>query len=147
MGEVESAFLIFSKQIWDNHIRFISLSPIMRSNLFKYLITCFLLVMYINRGLFVAAPGVELSGSHSEINSLLEVIISWAGGHNDIDEDGDCPETYNAAQIIQPFFDPNSMNVSNLSPKITSRKKFYHYNEAIPPLDHLGVIDQPPEQA
>jgi len=111
---------------------------------------CFLLVVYFNRGLFVAPSGIETSstvnGLSSEVNSLLEVIINLAGGYNDIDEDGDCPETYNSLTLSQPLFDPNSMNISGLSPKITSRKKFYHYNESIPPLSHFGIIDQPPEQ-
>ena len=110
-----------------------------------------MLVVYINRGLFVAAPGVEMSsainGASSEVNSLLEVIINWAGGHNDIDEDGDCPETYNSLILVQQLFTPSSTNLYSLSPDVASRKKFYHYNEAIPPLDHLGVIDQPPERA
>ena len=123
----------------------------MHSTWFKYLTMIVLLAFYINRGLFVAAPGVEMSstinGSSNEVNSLLEVIINWAGGENNIDEDGDCPEAYNSLILVQPLFDPNSMNVCNLTPKITSCKKFYHYNEAIPPLQNLGVIEQPPEWA
>ena len=105
---------------------------------------------YINRGLFVASPGVEMSssvnGSSSEINSLLEVVINWAGGQNDIDEDGDCPEAYNSLILAQPLFDPNSTHLNNFTPKKASRKKFYHYNETIPPLYNLNTIDQPPEE-
>ena len=124
----------------------------MYSNWFKYLIMCFLLVMYINRGLFVAASGFEMSstknGTSNEINSLLEFIINLAGGQNDIDEDGDCPETYNSVSSAQPLIDLNSMNINNLTcPKIASRKKFYLYNETIAMLYNHIAIDQPPEQA
>ena len=122
----------------------------MRSNWFKYIVTVCLLVIYVNRGLFIAAPGIEMSstnnGLSSEINSLLEVIINLTGGQNNIDEDGDCPETYNSLIIAQLIFDPNSMNLNNLSPNTISRKMFFHYDEIIPPLDHIGIIDQPPEQ-
>jgi len=111
---------------------------------------CTLLIIYINRGLFVATPGIEMSstvnGLSSEVNSLLEVFINLAGGHNDIDEDGDCPEAHNSLSLLQPLFVPNSVNLSGLSHKTVSHKKFYFYNEAIPPLSHFGVIEQPPEQ-
>ena len=111
--------------------------------------TGFLLVMYINRGLFVA--GVETSSAHlsysNEINSLLEVIINLAGGHNDIDEDGDCPETYSAAKTIQPLIDPNSMYATMTHPYTATRKVFCLFNEAILSLYNYGTIDQPPERA
>ena len=121
----------------------------MRSNWFKYIMTGFLLVMYINRGLFVA--GIETSNAHSlsssEINSFLEVIINWADGHNNIDEDGDCTEAYNAAPTIQPLIDPNSIYATILThPNIAARKVFYLLNETIPSLYNYGTIDHPPEQ-
>ena len=130
--------------------KLIPLPSIMRNNCFNYIVTGFLLAMYINRALFVA--GVETSSAHlsysSEINSLLEVIINLAGGHNDIDEDGDCPETYNAAKTIQPLIDPNSMFATCLAHhNPVARKKFYLLNETIPLLHNYGTIDQPPEQA
>ena len=123
----------------------------MRSNWFKYLMIGFLLVVYINRGLFVAAPGIEISCAHSssgsEINSLLEIIINLAGGQNDIDEDGDSPESYNAAQIFQPLIDPNSMYASSLMhPNTAVHKIFYLFDETILSLYTYGTIDHPPEQ-
>jgi len=128
---------------------FVSLQPNMCSNWFKYIMTGFLLVMYINRGLFVA--GIETSNAHSsssnEINSLLEIMLNWADGHNDIDEDGDCPETYNAAPTIQPLFDPNSTFATNLThPNIAARNIFYLLNETISSLSNYGTIDHPPEK-
>ena len=124
----------------------------MRSNWFKYLMTLVLLVTYINRGLFVAAPGFETISAHSasgnEINSLLEIIINWAGGQNNIDEDGDSPETYSAAQTFQPLIDPNSMYATNLMhPNTTIRKTFFQFNETILSLYNYGTIDHPPELA
>jgi len=110
--------------------------------------TLLLLITYINRGLFVAGPGVETFGSHSssgnEINSLLEVIINWAGGHNDVDEDGDSPETYSAAQTFQPLIDPNLMYLTD--PCNTVRNTFFLFNETILSLYNYGTIDHPPEQ-
>ena len=133
------------------HKNRVLLHPKMRSNWFKYLMTGFLLVMYINRGLFVAAPGVEMCGAHpasgNEINSLLEIVLNWAGWQNNIDEDGDCPESYNAAQTFQPLIDPNAMYATSLTHYNTAtRKIFYQFDETIPSLNNYGTIDHPPEQ-
>ena len=124
----------------------------MRSNCFKYIMMSVLLVMYINRGLFIAAPGFEMSGAQSssgnEINSLLEVMIIWAGGDNSADEDGDAPETYNAAQTIQPLIDPNSLFTTYLMFSNTAvHKVFYLHNETILSLYNYGTIDHPPQKA
>jgi len=120
----------------------------MRSNWFKYLITVCLLIIYINRGLFVAIPGNEISNpSGNEINSLLEIIINWAGGTNELDEDGDLPESYNAAKTIQPLIDQNLTYTSLACPYILAHKIFYIFDEAMPSLDTYGTIDHPPEIA
>jgi len=112
--------------------------------------TVCLLVIYINRGLFVAAPGVEMSCAHpassNEINSLLEIILNWTGGHNNVDEDGDYPESYNAAQTFQPLIDPNSIHTTFLThPNTAVHKIFYLFNETILSLYAYGTIDHPPE--
>ena len=121
----------------------------MRSNCFKYIMMSVLLLMYINRGLFVAMPSVEIPNPFgNEINSLLEVIIIWAGGDNSADEDGDSPETYNAAQTIQPLIDPNSMFTTCLMyPNSVVHKVFYLHNETILSQSDYGTIDHPPQQA
>ena len=120
----------------------------MRSNWFKYLMSFCLLVFYINRGLFVAMPGIEISNpSGNEINSLLEIIINWAGGHNELDEDGDLPESYNTAQSVQPLIDQNLTYVSLTCPYIPVHKIFYIFDEDMPSLDTYGTIDHPPEMA
>jgi hypothetical protein len=131
-------------KIWKNHI----FAPDMSNNWYKYILTVILLMFYLNRGLFVAMPGIEISNpSGSEINSLLEIIINWAGGQNHLDEDGDCPESYNVAKIIQPLIDQNLMCVCLTCPYIPIHKIFYIYNEAMPSLDTYGTIDHPPEMA
>jgi len=109
----------------------------------------FLLITYINRGFFVAMPGVEISNSTgNEINSLLEVFINWAGGTNEIDEDGDLPESYNAAHSTQPLIAQSLMYSLCLAcPLISSSNSFYLMDEAIYSLHIYGTIDHPPEQA
>ena len=118
----------------------------MRSNCFKYCIMFFLLITYINRGLFVAMPGAETSSS-GDVNSLLEMIINWAGGQNDLDEDGDFPEYYGAAKIVQPLTDPDIMYVCLTCPYATAPKIFYLFDEVMISLDAYGTIDHPPEIA
>jgi len=121
----------------------------MYSNWFKYILTISLLIIYINRGLFVAMPGIELSCTHpatsNEVNSLLEIIINWAGGHNELDEDGDSPESYNTAQSVQPLIDQNLTYIRLTCPCTSTHKIFYILDEAIPSLDTYGTIDHPPE--
>jgi len=63
------------------------------------------MVSYLNRGLFVAAPEAEMLSlpGKGEINSMVEFMQKIITGYeNDIDEDGDCPESYNfvTAQIL-----------------------------------------------
>jgi len=121
----------------------------MQSNWIKYTITVVLLVIYINRGLFVAMPGMELSSTHygssNEINSLLEVILNFVGCENNIDEDGDTPESYDAAKTLQPLID-HDMYACMTCPHATVRKTFYLSNEAMPSLHIYRNIDHPPEQ-
>ena len=105
-------------------------------------------MIYINRGLFVAMPGMELSstnsGSSNEINSLLEVFINLVGCENNIDEDGDTPESYDAAKKIQPMIDHEMYLLT--CPQTTVHKTFYLKNEPMTSLHIYGNIDHPPEQ-
>jgi len=121
----------------------------MQSNWFKYTMTFCLLVIYINRGLFVAMPGLEMSSSYSgssnEINSLLEVILNFAGCENNIDEDGDNPESYDAAKTIQPMID-HELYACLTCPDATINKTFFLTNETMPFLHTLRNIDHPPEE-
>ena len=131
------------------HKFIVSLYLIMCSNWFKYFMMVILLVFYINRGLFVAMPGLEMSCAHStasnEINSLLEIIINWTGGQNRLDEDGDSPESYNIAKTIQPLIDQNQMYICLTCPYTPVYKIFYIVDEAMSSLYIYGTIDHPPE--
>jgi len=126
-------------------------APEMYRTWFKYLMAVSLLMIYINRGLFVATPGVEISCAHpdssNEINSLLEVIINWAGGHNYVDEDGDSPESYSVAKTVQPLIDQSVTDACMTVPYAPVRKIFYLMDEAMTSLDTYGTIDHPPEIA
>ncbi len=111
-----------------------------------------LLIFYINRGLFVAMPGTEIYNtqavSSSEINSLLELIIGWAGWYNYIDEDGDSPESYNSAKTAQPLIDQSLMTFTELErPYVLTYKIFLLIEETMSSLYTYGTIDHPPELA
>jgi hypothetical protein len=107
-------------------------------------------MIYINRGLFVAMPGIEISfatpAASNEINSVLEVILNWAGGHNELDEDGDMPETYNAASTIHPLIDHHFNDIFSERPYVSMYKLFYITDENIYSSGFYGIIDQPPKQ-
>ena len=120
----------------------------MKKVVVKYLMVFLLLTIYINRGVFVAMPGIELSNSSgNEINSLLEVIINWTGSHNDVDEDGDYPENYNASQTAQPLIAQNLMYINYLThPYTTAKKILFPVVETMILSDYYGTIDKPPEQ-
>jgi hypothetical protein len=104
-------------------------------------------MFYINRGLFVAMPGVEIScPSGNEINSLLEIIINWAGGQNDLDEDGDLPETYNIASSLQPLINTSLTDtLFGENPCTQARIIFCISDETILSSGALGNIDPPPK--
>jgi len=117
----------------------------MHRNWVKYIMTVSLLVIFINRALFVAMPGVEISCSSNDVNTLLETIFNWAGIHNDIDEDGDSPENYNAASSVQPLIDNIFSRICITCPFTSLNKLFNVFNDAVTLLDAYGTIDHPPE--
>jgi len=119
----------------------------MRTNRFQYFMIAFLLITYINRGFFVAIPGIEFSNSSgNEINSLLEIIINLAGGTNEFDEDGDLPETYGAAHSTQPLIAQSQpYSISLACPQFSGGSSFFLIDETIHSLYIYGTIDHPPE--
>ncbi|MDR0872779.1 MAG: hypothetical protein LBN27_04845 [Prevotellaceae bacterium] len=112
----------------------------------KYVSIAFLLMIYINRGLFVAPA--EMSNNPHEINSIAEFLTEIITGQsNNIDEDGDSQETCNMAKIITQIFSPQVSQVSDivdLSAKITEDFTF-PAKENIPPKPLLGTLEQPPQ--
>jgi len=119
----------------------------MRGNWFKYLIMVCLLVVYINRGLFVAMPGVELSGStDNEINSIIELVLDLTGRSNQVDEDGDYPESYSFSTIAQPLIAQNlNYTISLGCLYATELNQFYTFDESIHTIDYNKTIEHPPE--
>jgi len=114
----------------------------------KYLLIAFLMVSYLNRGLFVAAPETEsLSLSEKgEINSLFEFLQKTLTGYeNDIDEDGDCPEAYNFL-TTQILIDQSLIAALTLKqPPLSTRKTMFPLSETMLPSPIYGIVDQPPE--
>ena len=95
-------------------------------------------------------PGIEMSCTHpvasKEINSLLEIIINWAGGNNEVDEDGDCPESYSCSNTTQPLITQNLMyTISSERLYAIVHKIFYQFDESINAIDYYKTIDHPPE--
>ncbi|MDR0798219.1 MAG: hypothetical protein LBN18_00445 [Dysgonamonadaceae bacterium] len=113
----------------------------------KYIVIGFLLIIYINRGLFVVPT--ETSNDLSEINSVIEFLVEKATGQsNNTDEDGDSQETCNSVKIIQPYVSEQfaqSLDLGNQFPQQTT-KVFFSTNENIPQLPVLGQIDHPPQE-
>jgi hypothetical protein len=71
--------------------------------------------------------------------------MNLAGGYNDIDEDGDTPETYDTAKTVQPTIDHSSAYACLTCPYSLLRKMFCPLNETALPSGVYGTIDPPPE--
>ena len=119
----------------------------MRNSWFKYSIMVCLLVVYINRGLFVAMPGAELSGStDDEINSILELVLDLTGRPNHVDEDGDCPESYSFTTITQPLIAQNFIYSMNTGCTYATESNLFElFDESVDSIDYNRTIDHPPE--
>jgi len=92
----------------------------MQNTVVKYSIILFLLLTYINRGIFITPYEIENQGN-KEINSIIELITQLVTGEsNDIDEDGDLQS------------DCNSVNVAT----------FYYYQEIAQYLDLLSLYSK-----
>lgn len=109
-----------------------------------------LLSAFVNRGLFVFAPGTETTGQatgKTEINSLLELIVGCINGNqNTIDEDGDTQESYSPAGISQPIIHPPVVCLDELINLLcTTRESLFPTKESLPASLIHGTIEQPPE--
>ncbi len=122
----------------------------MRSHWFKYIFVGILLITYINRGFFVSAPEAEpihtsTSGKY-EINSLIEFLIWVASGYeNDIDEDGNTPESYHFAKVIDPTDHHLLYSVTVERPYTIIHRIQVPLTEQIPAPPTYGTVDHPPE--
>jgi hypothetical protein len=115
----------------------------------KYLLIVFMMLSYLNRGLFVAAPETELVSipEKGEINSMVEFLQKIITGYeNDIDEDGDCPESYNFV-TSQILIDQSLIAALTLKqPPLFIQKTLIPLTETILPSPIYGVVDHPPEK-
>jgi len=72
----------------------------MQKTVVKYSIILFLLITYINRGIFITPYEIENHGN-KELNSVIEWITQLVTGEsNDIDEDGDLQSDCNSVNIV-----------------------------------------------
>ena len=115
----------------------------MQNRVLKYSIIFFLLLVYINRGLFVFAYEIENQGS-GEINSVVEWLQQLVTGKsNDIDEDGDAQADWNFTQISLYDFplQPTKLNLFSIEIK----KIELPYKENFLLNDFYSQIDHPPK--
>jgi len=118
------------------------------------LLVVFLMLSYINRGLFVdmseadsVCSNFATTQSKDEINSVLELIFCLTGHPNDIDEDGDSPENYTLFQfsqllVCQDYY--QTLAQHRLFPK-DIKGAFLVFSEAIYSSPFYGLIDHPPQ--
>ena len=124
----------------------------MLKNTLNGLLIIFLMLSYINRGLFVdMSEGKSVCSNHiahteNEINSVLELVFKLTGNENDIDEDGDSPESYSSFSFTQPLIYQDFARI--LQEHLFSKdiKKTYHvFSDLIYSQPVYGQIDHPPE--
>jgi len=124
----------------------------MLKNTLNGLLIIFLMLSYINRGLFVdMSEGESVCSNHvsqtkNEINSVVELIFASTGHTNDIDEDGDSPEAYNSFSFTQPlvYQDFALILQDNLFSK-DIKKTYQIFSDLIYSQPVYGQIDHPPE--
>jgi len=121
----------------------------MRKTVIKYLITFILLLVYINRGVFVTPYEMENQGN-DEINSIAEWIQQFITGKgNGIDEDGDLQtdtDCHSANVVHYDFTQQLTQEIEfgNLFAKNIA-KNIFPDEESFLVQDFRPQIDQPPE--
>ena len=120
----------------------------MQKTVVKNLTIISLLLIYINRGLFVfGAYEIKYQGG-GEVNSVIELFMQFITGEgNDIDEDGDLPTDYNHVNIVHYDFSQQfaqNLELANLFSKDREKTAFPN-KENLPIKDFCVQIDQPPE--
>ena len=124
----------------------------MLKNSLNGLLIIFLMLSYLNRGLFVdtseasAVPSSQISQTKNEINSVLELIFKLTGNENDIEEDGDLPEFYSFSAIVEllAYQDFAQTLQNNLFSK-EIKKTYCVFSDTIFSQPVYGQIDHPPE--
>lgn len=120
----------------------------MQKPFIKYLTIFFLLLVYINRGVFITPYELENPGNQ-EINSLIEWVIQIITGEsNNMDEDGDAQTDCNSVKIEHYDFSQQltqSLELANLISKDVTKNRFPNA-EKFSISDFYSQIDHPPQE-
>ena len=124
----------------------------MIKNCLKASLIVFMMLSYINRGLFVDMSEADFSYSiyipqtTNEINSVLELVLKLTGyGENDIDEDGDMPENYASFQFSKLLVCQHFTQIINNLFSNGIKKSFCVFSDMYYSQPYYGQIDHPPE--
>ena len=119
----------------------------MQKTVVKYSIIFLLLLIYINRGVFVTPYELENQGG-GELNTVAEWLVELITGEsNDIDEDGDMQTDCNSVNIVHHDFSQQiaqRIELMNLF-SIDINKLGFLSEEKIPVKDFYSLIERPPE--
>ncbi|MCL2042048.1 MAG: hypothetical protein FWG84_08450 [Bacteroidales bacterium] len=115
----------------------------MQKTVVKYSIIFFLLLVYLNRGVFIV-PYEAKNQNNKEINSVIELITQLVTGEdNGIDEDGDGQTDCNFTQLILYDFSLQSVHMALFSKDI--KNIGFPYKEKFLLNGFCSRIDHPPE--
>ena len=119
----------------------------MQRQVVKHIMIAFLVVIYINRGLFISTAFEVDNQGIGEINSVAELILQLiTDKENGIDEDGNMQSDCNSVKIIQYDFSEQinkNFELANLTSK--NINKLIPYKENFLSNDFCTQIDHPPE--
>ena len=119
----------------------------MHKNLVKYLTVFVLLLIFVNRVVFVAPHEIENKG-FKEINSVVEwMTYLFTGENNDIDEDGNFQNDCNSAKTITFVFYQEFAHYLDLLSLYSKNieKAVIPSEESIPQKEFYFQIDHPPQ--
>ena len=120
----------------------------MKRKIVSYLLILPVLLIFINRGLFVSSAYEIDSQGGGEVNTLIELVALLVTGEcNAIDEDGDEQSNFHFAKIVQLDFFRQSMQC--VLPVRVYVKKIFELEipgkEDIPKENYCSQIEYPPE--
>ena len=118
----------------------------MQKEFVKHSIIFFLLLIYVNRGIFIVPYEAENNGN-KEINSIVELIVETVTGRsNDIDEDGDSQSDCNFVKIVSyNFYQEFAQYLDMLDLYSKNIEFIFSREEDIPMKKYYGRIDHPPD--
>ena len=116
----------------------------MQKAIVKNIAIILLMLIYINRGLFISADYEVESQDGSEVNSMIEWVLQLITGEdNGIDEDGDSHSNCNFVKTVQHDFTQQisrNFELMNLFAKnieiVFSRRENFYLNDFYVQIDH-----------